>query len=228
MAWVRPAQLRKLSSGIDGCLQIREHGRRTSVTEFEKLLLAARTGTMANFVADLVRLAPRRSPLASNRYDAEEYEIEIGFKKPTPRVTIDVAVPREEMTASISFTSATKARLPPFWISSSATLSRTHYICGWKTFARLKELTKGVTASEIGVGSSQVFSFESISAGRVLWRKRHGEQIETVLYCSLPHLGYWPLFPKNGPDAPSKRGRPRCKKRWKALRPSRRPSTVHT
>ena len=36
-----------------------------------------------------------------------------------------------------------------------------------------------------------VFSLERTSADRVLWRKRHGEQIKTVLYCSLPHLGYW-------------------------------------
>jgi hypothetical protein len=71
--------------------------------EFEKLLRAARTRTMANFVASLVRLAPGRSPLASTLYDAEDYEMEIRFKKPTPGVTIYVAAPREEITASISF-----------------------------------------------------------------------------------------------------------------------------
>ena len=71
--------------------------------EFEKLLRAARTRTMANFVANLVRLAPRRSPLASTLYDAEDYEMEIRFKKPTPGVTIDVTVPREEITVPISF-----------------------------------------------------------------------------------------------------------------------------
>ena len=63
-------------------------------TEFEKLLFAARTGTMADFVAGFVRLAPGRSPLASTRYDAEEYEIEIRFLKPIPEVKIYIAAPR--------------------------------------------------------------------------------------------------------------------------------------
>ena len=41
-------------------------------TEFEKLLFAARTGTMADFVASFVRLAPARSALASTRYDMDD------------------------------------------------------------------------------------------------------------------------------------------------------------
>jgi len=72
-------------------------------TEFEKLLAAARIGTMADSVAHLVRLAPGRSPLVSNRYDAEEYEFEIGFRKPLPAVTIYVAAPRGERPDAIRF-----------------------------------------------------------------------------------------------------------------------------
>lgn len=71
-------------------------------TEFEKLLSAARTGTMADVVADLVRLAPGCSALASNRYDAEEYEIEIRFRKPISEVTLYVTAPRGGKADAIS------------------------------------------------------------------------------------------------------------------------------
>jgi hypothetical protein len=71
--------------------------------EFETLILAARTGTMAAVAAHLVRLAPGRSRLASRRYDVEDYEILIKFHKPIPKVSFYIAAPRGETPDLIEF-----------------------------------------------------------------------------------------------------------------------------
>ena len=63
-------------------------------TQFEKLLSAARAGTITDFVTKLVRLAPGCSALLSNQYYAEEYEIEIVFRKPSPGHHLCNSAPR--------------------------------------------------------------------------------------------------------------------------------------
>jgi hypothetical protein len=71
--------------------------------ELGSLLSAVRTGTMADSVSSLVRLASERSRFVSSRYDAEDYEIEIRFQKPIPGATIYVAAPRGEPPDTIRF-----------------------------------------------------------------------------------------------------------------------------
>lgn len=71
--------------------------------ELGSLISGVRTGTMADSVSSLVRLASERSRLVSRRYDAENYEIEIRFQKPIPGAAIYVAAPRGEQPDTIRF-----------------------------------------------------------------------------------------------------------------------------
>lgn len=71
--------------------------------ELEKLIAAAGTGTIADFVSSLLSRASRRSPLVSRRYDPEDYEIAIKFRKPISLVTLYVAAPRGETPDEVAF-----------------------------------------------------------------------------------------------------------------------------
>ena len=79
---------------------------------------------------------------------------------------------------------------------------------GSKRRARF-EAASGKRAANRGLcGMLTLSFFVRTYLGRSRNMERHGEQIETVLYCSLPIWDTGPLFPKKGPDAPSKRGQP--------------------
>ena len=71
--------------------------------ELEKLIAAAGTRTIADFVSSLLSRASRRSPLVSRRYDPEDYEIAIKFRRPIPLVTLYVAAPRGETPDEVAF-----------------------------------------------------------------------------------------------------------------------------
>ena len=106
--------------------------------ELGSLISGVRTGTMADSVSSLVRLASERSRLVSRRYDAENYEIEIRFQKPIPGAAIYVAAPRGEQPDTIRFSQ----RAQDFLCQCGGS-HRTHRYYGthncrsWRTFARL-------------------------------------------------------------------------------------------
>jgi len=62
--------------------------------ELDKLVAAVGTETMADFVSSFVCHASQRSRLIAERYEPEDYELEIQFRKPIPEATIYVTAPR--------------------------------------------------------------------------------------------------------------------------------------
>jgi hypothetical protein len=80
---------------------------RVGITEFgnqfEKLLQAAGTGTIADYVGSLLGREKVPSPLVSKRYKPADYELSIKFRKHIPLVTIYVAAPHGEAPDEVWF-----------------------------------------------------------------------------------------------------------------------------
>jgi hypothetical protein len=58
--------------------------------QFENMLSAARTHTMSDYVPDLLRFAPWRSPLLWDGFALRDYRITIEFKKPAASICITI------------------------------------------------------------------------------------------------------------------------------------------